>query len=363
MNYTYDIKKKDLYNYYILEDRTLEALSKLYNCSEWVILDRLSKFGIKKRRNLDKILTKSFLYNEFFVKNKSMTTISKEVGCDILSVSVRLHKFNIMNKFSSLITKEFLEEQYLILEKTQSEIAKICGCNQQLICRKMQKFGITVRKDKFAEVLAKEFLIEEYIKYKQSKRKISEKVGCSITVIDRYLKKYGIKIRDMCECHSGELATWYGKKFSKEMRKKLSESRKGIFAGKNNPMYGVRLVGKSNPHYIDGRTSLAKLIRGLNNYNNWRMLVFKRDNYTCQECFKRGIKLEAHHKKPFAIILSEFLKEYDQFSPIEDKETLIRLAIKYRPFWDTNNGKTLCKGCHELTDTYFGKYGRKLLWK
>ena len=39
--------------------------------------------------------------------------------------------------------------------------------------------------------------------------------------------------------------------------------------------------------------------------------------------------LEAHHKKAFYLILEEFLQQYSQFSPIEDKETLLRLAITY----------------------------------
>ena len=60
-----------------------------------------------------------------------------------------------------------------------------------------------------------------------------------------------------------------------------------------------------------------------------------------------------HHVRPFAIIFDEFLKEYSLFSPIEDKETLIRLAMIYKPFWDISNGQTLCKDCHkkELNNT------------
>ncbi len=46
-------------------------------------------------------------------------------------------------------------------------------------------------------------------------------------------------------------------------------------------------------------------------------------------------------------ILEEFLREYSRFSPIEDKETLVRLAVTYKPFWDLNNGITLCKNCHK----------------
>jgi hypothetical protein len=56
--------------------------------------------------------------------------------------------------------------------------------------------------------------------------------------------------------------------------------------------------------------------------------------------------LEAHHKKAFYLILEEFLQQYSQFSPIEDKETLLRLAITYQPFWEVDNGETFCKKCH-----------------
>ena len=108
----------------------------------------------------------------------------------------------------------------------------------------------------------------------------------------------------------------------------------------------IATKGKNHPAYIDGRTPLALSIRNLNEYINWRISVFNRDSYTCQECSNVGDNLNAHHKKQFSTILSEFLKEYDQFSPLEDKWTLVRLATKYKQFWDINNGQTLCKDCH-----------------
>ena len=106
--------------------------------------------------------------------------------------------------------------------------------------------------------------------------------------------------------------------------------------------------GKYNGNYIDGRTSLQIRIHSLSEYKSWRTEIFKRDNYTCRECDKRGCKLEAHHKKSFKELFIDFLAEYDQFNPIEDKETLARLAMKYKPFWNIDNGKTLCKECHKL---------------
>ena len=64
-------------------------------------------------------------------------------------------------------------------------------------------------------------------------------------------------------------------------------------------------------------------------YKEWRMKVFTRDNFTCQECGRKGgIYLNAHHLLPY--------RDYPdpQFS------------------LNPKNGITLCVKCHRLT---FGK--------
>ena len=106
---------------------------------------------------------------------------------------------------------------------------------------------------------------------------------------------------------------------------------------------------KCHPNWRGGLIPLGKMIRLLDEYINWRKQVFQRDEFKCQKCGVMGGWLEAHHKKEFIIILREFLQKYNQFSPIEDKETLTRLTITYEPFWDINNGETLCSHCHYLT--------------
>jgi len=130
----------------------------------------------------------------------------------------------------------------------------------------------------------------------------------------------------------------FGKNHTQKSKSKMSDTRKILY---KNP--------KNHWNWQGGKSPLRQRLYSASNYSEWRTKVFKRDSYICQECGQHGGSLEAHHKNEFHIIFAEFLKEYDQFSPIEDKETLVRLAMKYKPFWEIDNGKTLCKDCHNLT--------------
>lgn len=107
--------------------------------------------------------------------------------------------------------------------------------------------------------------------------------------------------------------------------------------------------GNLSNFWKGGITPLTNIIRSLEEYKEWRIKVFKRDNYTCQECGENNCYIEAHHVYRFSKIFKKFLKQYNIFSPIEDKETLIKLAINYESFWDINNGQTLCLDCHNKT--------------
>jgi len=49
--------------------------------------------------------------------------------------------------------------------------------------------------------------------------------------------------------------------------------------------------------------------------------------------------------------MNDFLSKYDQFDAIEDKDILIRSSVSYEPFWDIDNGETLCNDCHLIEHT------------
>lgn len=153
----------------------------------------------------------------------------------------------------------------------------------------------------------------------------------------------------------GEGNGFYGKFHTKESKnlirlKKMgknymSKEKRAEIVSKTR----FKIMGNKHWNWKGGITKLISSLRNLIEGKQWRKQVFERDNYTCQKCGERGCYLNAHHKKAFSIIVSEFLKAYSQFSPIEDKETLIRLAITYTPFWDVDNGETLCLKCHNIT--------------
>ena len=117
---------------------------------------------------------------------------------------------------------------------------------------------------------------------------------------------------------------------------KKSLCRPCVNRGKNNPMFGR--IGKSNPNWKSGITSLARQIRGCFKYRLWRSDVFTRDDFMCQICSVRGGNLEAdHYPKQFSAIFHE------------NKIKNLQQALDCAEFWNINNGRTLCKKCHNKT--------------
>ena len=134
-----------------------------------------------------------------------------------------------------------------------------------------------------------------------------------------------------------------------EVKKKLSDGKKGkknpnfgmVFSKERRKKYSKLFSGNRNPNWKGGLSLVARQARRCFNYRQWHSDVFTRDDFTCQICGKRGGKLEAdHYPKLFITIFQE------------NKIETLEEAINCEEFWNINNGRTLCKNCHQ-------KYGKK----
>jgi 5-methylcytosine-specific restriction endonuclease McrA len=91
-------------------------------------------------------------------------------------------------------------------------------------------------------------------------------------------------------------------------------------------LFCSRFCARTSFRKENARSTPNELARKSLEYKNWRIAVFTRDNFTCQNCEQIGNKLEAHHIHSFA------------------KHKELR--------FDANNGITLCPPCHILADEY-----------
>ncbi|MCX6776228.1 MAG: HNH endonuclease [Candidatus Micrarchaeota archaeon] len=170
-------------------------------------------------------------------------------------------------------------------------------------------------------------------------------------------KHHSLKsIQKMSEMHKGLPSYWKRKHRSEETKEKISlklignpawnknirdihlspqtefkkgrhpststEFKKGQIPWNRDKPY-LQIRGSKHHNWKGGITPFRIALHNSLEYQRWRKTTFERDNYTCQKCGQRGIKLGVHHIKPFA-----------QFPEL-------RL--------DINNGITLCKDCHNQT--------------
>ncbi|MCK9370270.1 hypothetical protein M0R04_10220 [Candidatus Dojkabacteria bacterium] len=98
--------------------------------------------------------------------------------------------------------------------------------------------------------------------------------------------------------------------------------------------------GEKHWNWKGGTSPLRKSIQNTRKYRNWRTEVFKRDNYICQFCKKRGNQINADHIKPFYKIIEEY------------KIDTVEKAKRCEELWNISNGRTLCVPCHKQTPSY-----------
>lgn len=110
-----------------------------------------------------------------------------------------------------------------------------------------------------------------------------------------------------------------GKNKTEKHKQNLRKPRPNM-SGKNNYMYGKR--GKLSPNWKEIKKRMDRPEVALADYREWRLSVFKRDNFICQRCKDgNGGNLNAHHIYAW------------KFFP----------SLRYESW----NGVTLCQKCHQ----------------
>ncbi len=126
-----------------------------------------------------------------------------------------------------------------------------------------------------------------------------------------------------------------GSKLSEETKQKIRLTRLGKKSSiETRIKASISNSGPRSALWKGGISKLADKIRKSEQSLEWRQSVFKRDDWTCQYCKKRGSYLNVHHKKPFKDVMAE-----------NSIKTLLQAKL-CKELWDVNNGITLCKNCH-----------------
>lgn len=113
----------------------------------------------------------------------------------------------------------------------------------------------------------------------------------------------------------GDLVPAESRGHSVETKNKISEKSRALAKR-----------GEQHPLWRGGSRTERKIAMGRYEYKEWRSSVFKRDDYTCVLCGKKGVYLEADHIKPWATHKS------------------LRYSVE--------NGRTLCRPCHISQPTH-----------
>lgn len=212
-------------------------------------------------------------------------------------------------------------DAYLSGLSTQ-KVGKQFGVNSATVFGFLKERGIELRSQKNTANECQETIIGLYASGK-TVSEVSLHVGLSEGIVYHFLNKLGLT-RSPKEANG---QAWQSEEVNKVRREKLAK-------------LCARQKGSSAPSWRGGLTSLNKLLRSSTIYINWRSAVFARDKYTCQHCGDKGGQIEADHIFPFSALLERH--------NITDREQ----AINCSDLWHLDNGQTLCRPCHEKTDTY-----------
>ena len=108
---------------------------------------------------------------------------------------------------------------------------------------------------------------------------------------------------------------------TEETKRKIREKLKGRHISPDTEFKKGHEINKGEKHYnyIDGRSKMASPARYGDDWFKIRLLIYARDNFTCQECGitmnEVRIPFHVHHKIPFLISFDNSLNNLVTLCP------------------------------------------------
>lgn len=251
--------------------------------------------------------------------------------------------------------------------KSANEIGKDFNCSGTSICRILKKLGIKTTRNNNRiykpKLHGKEQQAIKLYLDGSTLESIAKTFGCSIQAVETVLNLNHIERRKRGDSLKNTRSTnKWGRKFnarqSQEIVKFYTDDNSIAETGKKfgasnsciekilkeqgiilrNSADATRLAYKkkraANPLNLSVLT--IKELRNTPEYREWRLAVYRRDNFSCVTC-------GAAAKRNEVIIHADHIKPMSLFPELQ---------------FDINNGRTLCWECHKKTDSYGKKINR-----
>lgn len=235
------------------------------------------------------------------------------------------------------LDRDWLYEEYIVKNRTIKSVCEEFGVSHQSVERYLKKYNI--KKHPIKRVPTVEELYHLHVEQGIGVSTIAKQYpGIGIDTIRRIMSENGIEKVPASEL----MSKWWSNQENKEI---MSAQRKRLWGRED---YRAKTMGHlTDPDAIKDRaikrsaayqgvsieewagflTPQQTRIRASKEYIEWREIVFRRDDYTCQCCGDRSraghsVILHAHHLENFAH--NEDLR------------------------FDVDNGITLCFNCHDI---------------
>lgn len=293
---------------------------------------------IAKIKEIDELLTKEFFKVHYFKNKKSLTKIAKEQNLNRETVRKRFHRFNfkLRTHTEHCVFNPMSEEHKCKIREGIKKRKGYIPYNKKLLIKIICPIcgNIFYRKEKYIKENVTNVCSVKCCTKLMNKKNLGKKRN----------KLVGLKIRNKLRTGKHVNCQICGKRKYYPIHK--LERNEHFYCSqrcRHKDMSNLYIGENAHNWKNGGGTSKIKRIRNLKEYRKWRKECLIRDNYTCQKCGQYKGKLEVHHKNPLSNLFKTFSSIY---------KYKLRNIRKFKPFWNIQNGITVCLECHKKIDKY-----------